>query len=128
MLTFSNTIIIIPAPGPNLSTFGTKPLYNAANLKRVVYFQDMRPGLGSRWIFTDSRLLVPPKLYKLLLPTPSIKFYFITIREHIISFYAIYYYFHSLIASNKYRNMFIRLILLTLVTNCENFQFFNFIY
>ena len=70
------------------------------------------------------RLPIPKKFSKLLLPTPSKKFYFIAIRKYIIQFYAIYYYFHSLIASNKYRNMFIRLILLIFVTNCKNFQFF----
>ena len=74
------------------------------------------------------RLPISPKFSKLLLPTPSKKLYFIAIRKYIIPFYAIYYYFHSLIANSKYRNMFIRLILLILVTNCENFQFFNFIY
>ena len=85
-------------------------------------------GVGEFLPTPYSRLLIPPKFSKLLLPTPSKEFYFIAIKKYIIPFYAIYYYFHSLIASNKYRNMFIRLILLILVTNCENFQFFNFIY
>ena len=35
------------------------------------------------------RLLIPPKFSKLLLPTPSKKFYFIAIRKYIIPFYAI---------------------------------------
>ena len=47
-----------------------------------------------------SRLLIAPKFLKLLLPTPSKKFYCIAIRKYIIPFYAIY--FHPLNASNKY--------------------------
>ena len=63
----------------------------------------------------------PSKIFQTPTPDPSKEFYFIAIRKYIIPFYAIYYYFRSLIASNKYRNVFIRLILLILVTNCKNF-------
>ena len=65
------------------------------------------PGLGRRRIFTDFRLLITPKFVKILLPTPNKKFYFIAIRKYIIPFCAIYCYFNSLNANNKYRNMFI---------------------
>ena len=49
------------------------------------------------------RFPIPLKFSKLLLPTPSKKFYLIAIRKYIISFY---YYFRSLIASNKYIYLF----------------------